>query len=156
MNSQQDLLLETSLALSKVISDAQQNFRNISEEEWSFRAGPDKWSRKEILGHLIDSAANNHLRFVRAQLSEKEFISFSYEQNFFVSSQAYQEYNTKQLTELWISYNNFLAHIIRHVDPSKLNVICRIGNYDPAPLSFIITDYVEHMKHHLKQIITKS
>jgi hypothetical protein len=153
MESNKHLLQETSGRLLQTVDQALKAFSSITEQEWTFRPGPNKWSKKEILGHLIDSAANNQLRFVRAQLAEQEYVSFAYEQNFFVSGQNYQEYDTKQVIQLWNSYNSFLAHVIRNVDPEKLNIICRIGNYDPVPLSFIITDYVDHLKHHLDHIL---
>ena len=41
------------------------------------RTGPDSWSPRQELGHLIDSAANNHIRFVRAA-TEPEFSGPGY------------------------------------------------------------------------------
>jgi hypothetical protein len=140
--------------LLNTIATASTNFKAISETEWSKKEREGKWNRKEVLGHLIDSAANNHLRFVRAQLVEKEYISFSYEQEFFVNSQHYAERHTADLIDLWVSYNKHLAAVIRNVDPTKLTISCIIGNNAPVPLSFIISDYMAHLKHHLGQIIS--
>lgn len=139
--------------LLKDITKASEQFKSISEKEWSNKPAPGKWSKKEILGHLIDSAANNHLRFVRAQLAEGEFVSFSYEQDFFVKSQHYQERPAADLIQLWSSYNRHLSHVIKHIDASKLNISCKIGQYEPVTFSFIISDYVRHLEHHLSQII---
>jgi hypothetical protein len=140
--------------LLKDITNASEQFKGISEKEWSYKPAPGKWSKKEILGHLIDSAANNHLRFVRAQLAEKEFISHSYEQDFFVASQHYQQRSTAELIQLWLAYNHHLSHVIKHIDTSKLNITCKIGTNEPVTLSFIINDYVTHLEHHLSQILS--
>jgi hypothetical protein len=155
MKDHTQLLTDTADRLLSLIREATDTFNTISNQEWEFKSDPKKWSKKEILGHLTDSAANNHLRFVRAQLAETEFVSFAYEQDFFVSHQKYQDYPISQLVSLWYSYNQFLAHVIRNADPLKLTVTCRIGNYEPAPLSFVLTDYVDHLHHHLDEIILK-
>ena len=147
-----DLLKATSEQLLSVIIDAKERFSVISEEDWSRRPAPGKWSKKEILGHLIDSATNNHQRFVRAQLADDTFIGPSYEQDLCVSVQNYQRVSTKDLIDLWFAYNTLLVHVIAHANPLKLSVTCLIGNYDPVSFSFVITDYVDHMIHHLKQI----
>lgn len=147
-----ELLKETSDRLLQVIAEAKDHIIAISESEWSVKVAPEKWSRKEMLGHLVDSAANNHIRFVRAQLADDVFTGDAYEQNFFVTAQKYAEANTQELIQLWYSYNRHLASVIRHINPDKLNVSCHIGPYEPAPLSFVVTDYVTHLEHHLSQI----
>jgi|SRR6185312_276509 len=144
---------EISTDLLKTIDQAAKKFAFISEEQWSKQPSPESWSKKEILGHLIDSAANNHIRFVRAQLAETEFTGLSYEQTFFVSSQQYQQRSSTEIIELWQAYNRHLAHVISHIDTSKLNVICKIGQSEPATLLFIVEDYLAHLKHHLEQIV---
>ena len=140
--------------LLKDITNAAEQFKGISELEWALKPATSQWSKKEILGHLIDSAANNHLRFVRAQLAEEEFVSHAYEQDFFVSSQHYQERSTTDLIQLWLAYNKYLSHVIKHINPAKLNTICKIGSYEPVTLGFIVSDYVTHLEHHLSQILT--
>lgn len=51
----------------------------IDEQIFSEKINPAKWSKKEILGHLIDSATNNHHRFVRVQFETN--LKISYDQN---------------------------------------------------------------------------
>ncbi len=148
-----ELLKETSERLLMVIGEAKDRFNTISESEWSAKTAPEKWSRKEVLGHLIDSAANNHLRFVQAQFAEDIYTGIGYEQNFFVSSQKYTEGNTAELISLWYSYNRHLTNVIRHINPDKLNISCHIGSSEPVLFSFVITDYVSHLEHHLAQIL---
>src|SRR4030095_2595683 len=54
-----------------VVETASQQLRLLQETEVSLKPAPGKWSKKEILGHLIDSATNNHQRFVRTQMTEE-------------------------------------------------------------------------------------
>lgn len=147
-----ELTKRESQRLTEMINKAMQQITSFSSEEWEFREKPGKWSKKEILGHLIDSAANNHLRFVRAQLAETEFISFNYEQDFYVSCQQYQQSKVENLLLLWSAYNLHIAHIMNHIHPEKLNLVCKIGNYEPVSLGFLVKDYVDHLAHHLKQL----
>lgn len=140
--------------LIQALDMALPGLRALSEADWNYKPAPEKWSRLEILGHLIDSAANNHLRFVRAQLAETELVSFAYEQNFFVSAQNYKNYNSFALINFWESYNRHMAWVMANADPAKLNVVCKIGNYEPVSLGFIMNDYVDHLNHHLQAIIT--
>lgn len=149
------MLLETSERLLVLINEARNGFSTISDAAWNERPRADKWSKKEILGHLVDSAANNHIRFLKAQLADDVFIGYIYEQDHFVAAQRYADENIHELIELWYAYNRHLAHVIRNIDPSKLNVECRIGTYDPVSFSFLIADYVDHHQHHLEQILNK-
>jgi hypothetical protein len=144
---------QISIELLKIIDEAFEKFKLIPEKEWSARPSPEQWSKKEVIGHLIDSAANNHIRFVRAQLAQNEFVGLSYEQSFFVSAQQYQQRGHTELIELWLAYNRHLAHVIRHIDSTKFNVLCKIGQNEPVTLLFVVEDYIGHIKHHLKQII---
>jgi hypothetical protein len=109
------------------------------------------WSPKEVLGHLIDSAANNHQRFVRAQQSDA--LTFpGYDQNHWVSSQAYHDADWPHLVALWRHFNLHLADVISRIPPSKYSTPCAIGGSDPVTLEFVIVDYLNHVKHHMAQI----
>lgn len=110
-----------------------------------------KWSRKEILGHLIDSAANNHQRFVRLQIQETLSLP-GYQQPDWVRVQHYQDRPWRDLVELWAVYNRHLAHIMRHADPNALSHVWKAANGD-VDLQFLMTDYLTHLKHHLQQIL---
>jgi len=111
----------------------------------------DHWSRKEILGHLIDSAANNHQRFVRGQL-DRELITPGYAQREWVEIERFNDREWADLIQLWLTYNRHLLHIMSHAAPESLDSTIRIGDNDPASLEFVMIDYVSHMKHHLKQL----
>ena len=125
---------------------------NIPEAEFTSKTTPDKWSRKEILGHLIDSATNNHQRFVRAV--NKVTAQFpTYDQNEWVRIQRYNERPWESLVTLWSACNNHLSHVIEYIPEVAESSPCNIGNEDPVPLDFVIKDYLRHLRHHLKDIL---
>lgn len=124
----------------------------ISEAETSIKPFPTKWSKKEILGHLIDSACNNQQKFVRTMAQPHlEFVGYA--QDFWVEVQNYNEYRWADLTRLWESYNLHIAHIIEHVKEDTLQNTISIEGAGPFTLEFIMKDYVEHQLHHLKAIL---
>ncbi|WP_153796347.1 DinB family protein [Foetidibacter luteolus] len=126
----------------------------LPENELTARPAPGKWSKKEILGHLIDSAANNHQRFVRGQFEQEPQIFYA--QNEWVSFQQYNTASMQQLLALWQAYNRHLAYIISLVPAESLGRQCRGRDGNLYTLSYLIEDYLVHMEHHLKQIITYS
>lgn len=143
---------KTAEELRSTIEAAIIQLRAITEAESQERPAPTKWSKKEIIGHLIDSAANNHQRFVRLQLSDQLSLP-GYEQDGWVSVQHYQNESWEQLVQLWRSYNLHLAHVMADVPEDKLENTCAIGGDAPVTLGFIMTDYVRHLKHHLRQAL---
>jgi hypothetical protein len=142
---------ELSQQLLQLVETAEPRLRKISQPESTKPTLPGGWSRRQVIGHLIDSASNNHQRFVRASLQTS--LDFpGYDQNGNVNVQAPQEADWLLLVSLWSAYNRYLAHIIAHLPDSKLQTVCRIGSGEPVTLAFLATDYVTHMVHHLKQI----
>ncbi|MGA8213772.1 MAG: DinB family protein [Candidatus Sulfotelmatobacter sp.] len=142
---------ELSDRLLRVVDAVETKLRKISEAETTKPILPGGWSRKQVLGHLIDSASNNHQRFVRAALQSS--LDFpAYDQNGNVRVQAPQEADWSLLVSLWAAYNRYLAHIIARLPSAKLETVCRIGSGEPVTLSFLVTDYVTHLLHHLNQI----
>src|SRR6266404_865845 len=109
------------------------------------------WSRKQVLGHLIDSASNNQQRFVRAALQTSLDVP-GYDQDGCVRVQAVGEADWTLLVSLWAGYNRYLAHGIAHQPASKLETLCRIGSDEPVTLRFLAEDYLRHLLHHLGQI----
>jgi hypothetical protein len=109
------------------------------------------WSRKQILGHLIDSAANNHQRFVRAQL-QRDLAIPGYAQEAWVETERFQDREWSDLVQFWLAYNRHLLHLMSHVPQEHLSATIRIGSDAPATLEFVMIDYVRHLKHHLMQI----
>ncbi|MFN0216335.1 MAG: DinB family protein, partial [Saprospiraceae bacterium] len=114
---------------------------------------PGKWSKKEILGHLIDSASNNQHKFVRTIQADKHLEFVGYAQNFWVEAQGYNDENWLEIIALWEYYNRHLAHIIRNTPAEQLENTISIDGSQPFTLRFIMADYGEHLRHHLNQIL---
>ncbi len=123
----------------------------ISDTEASVASAPGHWSRKEIVGHLLDSAANNHHRFVRAQIQD-ELSMPGYAQEAWVATQHYQRCAWNHLLELWTAYNRHLLHLMQQVPEYRLRNPCRIGGDEPVTLEFLMIDYVRHLRHHWDQL----
>ena len=126
--------------------------RQIDEATASKRPTPGKWSKKEILGHLIDSAANNHQRFVRLQLTPRIDLP-GYDGDEWARVQRYQDQPWYEIIELWQAYNAQLSSIIRHVNPEALRHVWHTPDGTDLDLEFIMRDYVVHLRHHLDQIV---
>ncbi len=142
---------ELSEQLRSLVEAAEPGLRQIHESESMRAALAGGWSTKQVLGHLIDSASNNHQRFVRAMLQPSlDFPGYDQEGN--IRVQAVQEADWGVLVSLWAAYNRYLAHLIAHIPPSQLDMKCRIGAQEPVTLGFLASDYLTHLRHHLRQI----
>lgn len=142
---------EISERLQSIITSAEPGLRQITPEESSKPLRAGGWSAREVLGHLIDSASNNHQRFVRACLQDSlEFPS--YDQEGCVRIEAPQEADWPLLISLWADYNRYLAHIIARLPAAKLETTCRIGSEGTMPLRSVVAGYITHLIHHLGQI----
>jgi hypothetical protein len=128
-----------------------ESLQAITESEAATSLVPGRWTRKEELGHLIDSASNNHMRFVRATL-DGTYEGPGYAQNEWVDLHGYRDLPWTMLVEFWRGYNDLLAHVVARIPDEGLNASCRIGGGDPVTLGFVIEDYVRHLRHHLQQI----
>ena len=138
--------------LTELTVELPELLKGISEMKFSIKPSPEKWSKKEILGHLIDSAANNHQRFIRVQFEEESAIR--YNQNQWNALSHYNQKNTEELIRFWTSYNRHLIHIIQHIPEKNLERKCDTGEPSgPVTLQWLINDYVQHMEHHLHQMV---
>lgn len=144
-------MLELSHRLSELVAKTKRDFNALNDSHAAAPAVTGGWSRKQILGHLIDSASNNHQRFVRALLQD-ELRFPSYDQPGCVRVQNYQDLPWAELLGLWSSYNLFLAHVLAGIPPEKLSTPCRIGDYPEMTLQELATDYLTHMQHHIEQL----
>jgi hypothetical protein len=137
--------------LARIVDGAEASLLAISEADSRTPMRPGGWSRKEVIGHLIDSASNNHQRFTRAALQGSlEFPG--YDQEGCVYVEVPREMPWQGLVALWASYNRYLAHIVAHLPEDKLSAECRIGSGDPVTLEFLARDYLRHLLHHLEQV----
>ena len=137
--------------LAELLASAPARLAAISDEAAAYRSGPGRWAPKEILGHLIDSASNNHQRFVRAQLFPR-FDDPGYQQEEWVATQQYVAEPWPDLVNLWLLLNRHLLHLMRRVSAASLETPIAIAGREPIPLSHVMIDYVRHLEHHLAQI----
>lgn len=125
-----------------------------------------KWSNKEILGHLVDSAANNHQRFIRSQFFEN-MIFMGYNQNEWIEVSNYNSFNWDKLVYLWKNYNLLLIHIVENMSGDFLNKLNKkhnidqiglkeVTSFDEITMKDLVIDYFNHMEHHLIQIFKQS
>jgi hypothetical protein len=145
---------ETGNEIRIIVNQASGLLASMESAKVSSRSNPEKWSRKEILGHLIDSAANNHQRFIRASCNAAAFFP-TYSQNDWVRVQQYTKSDWMGLVELWSAYNRHLADVIERLPEEAASAPCNLGKENPATLEFVVKDYLRHMRHHLNQILER-
>jgi hypothetical protein len=137
--------------LTAAVENVRTRFQGLSEQEAGTPLRNGGWSRKQVIGHLIDSASNNHQRFVRLLLEPQVSLP-GYEQAGWVASQQYQDRSWPELLELWAAYNRHLAHLISCVPSAVLSHTCRVGAAEAVTLEFLMRDYVRHLQHHLTSL----
>ena len=123
--------------------------RSVTADEFNFKQSPAKWSKKEILGHLIDSAQNNIRRFIVAQYEDKPKIV--YNQDKWVALTNYQQYNLPDLIQLWWLLNKHICHILKNLPPDMAERESQTE--DLHTIKWLAQDYIKHLKHHLHQIL---
>jgi hypothetical protein len=139
--------------LAAILETTPARLSAISDEDAARRSGPGRWAPKEILGHLIDSAGNNHQRFVRGQISAS-VADPGYDQEEWVAAQHYLTAPWPDLIALWTALNRHLLHVMRNVRESALETPIAIRENPAVPLSHVMIDYVRHLEHHLAQILS--
>ena len=137
--------------IRQIVSSEGARLRLIPEDEASRKPAAEKWCKKEVLGHLVDSAANNHQRFVRALLAE-ELVFPAYVQNDWVNAQGYAGESWENILDLWRAINRHLSHLVDRIPAAKLSTQCLIGTNSPMTLDALIAAYIKHLVHHLAQI----
>jgi hypothetical protein len=145
----------TALQLREIIDNARPRLMHLSIDQVSAKPYDEKWSVKEILGHLLDSASNNHQRIVRMQ-EVPDIGKFVYSQTHWVISQHYRSEPWDDLVNAWYFANRHLAFVIEHVNPTSLTNVCDMGYPKPATLQFVAEDYVRHVQHHIDQIFSNA
>lgn len=139
--------------LSNYIAVVPYHFKNISASELLQRPNPEKWSKKEILGHLVDSAVYNLERFTKIRFVPQPFEIVPYPQNDLVKANDYQHSEINQLLDLWASLNRQILSLWKSYSAKELSFKIDIPYMnEKADLKWWINDYREHMEHHLKQI----
>ncbi|TYA74374.1 DinB family protein [Seonamhaeicola marinus] len=140
--------------LHKLLNLGSKLFSELSLNEVTFKATPKKWSKKEILGHLIDSAINNLQRFTEIQFEPKPYTIKPYNQNGLVIANDYQNSELSELVNIWLALNHRISKLMALQTKATLNYEITLGDGTISDLKFLMDDYVDHMEHHIKQIQT--
>ena len=140
----------TILNLEKIIHNYARRLAAMPEPVYEAKPKPDKWSKKEILGHLVDSAQNNIRRFIVAQYEDGPTIGYA--QDAWVACSGYQAYPTEDLVTLWTLLNRHIVIILRQMSPEAAQRMCSMGG-QPQNLEWVAADYCNHLLHHLHQIL---
>ena len=129
-------------------------YYQFTSNELLDKSAPGKWSRQEILGHLIDSAINNLQRFNLIQFMPQPYMVYGYRQNELVTVNNYQQLPLEHLLGLWCSLNRQIIYAVENIPAEKLqySVQPQPGNGEIKTLAWLIVDYVDHMEHHWKQV----
>jgi len=154
--------MTTADRLRRALDAAVPRLLAIADAAAARRPAPGKWSPKEVIGHLVDSASNNHQRFVRARFGP-DLVFPGYAQDEWVAAQRYAEAPWRELVELWRAFNLHMARVIETTPPDvadrprarhNLHEIGwnKVAATEPATLAGLMADYVAHLEHHLRQI----
>jgi len=151
--------------LAEAVERATPRLLALSDAAASTPRAAGKWSPKQVIGHLIDSASNNHGRFVRAQLAD-DLVFSGYEQERWVDAQRYDDAPWADLVALWRGLNLHIAHVMANTPDDVARAPRATHNLDviafrtvpadqPATLAYFMDDYVDHLQHHLAQIFPR-
>lgn len=143
--------MESLEVLRELIARLPERLRTMPADKVETKPAPNSWSGKEELGHLLDSADNNHQRIVRTQLEDKPAMP-GYGADEWVKLHRYQQREWVTLIELWVVLNQQLLVAAEAVPASGWSRTCTIANGAPVTLQFVFDDYIRHLKHHLQHI----
>ena len=142
--------------LQSLINEYSIKFNAINEADFSHKPQPTKWSKKEVVGHLIDSAQNNLRRFIVAQYEPQPKIV--YDQDFWVNANGYQQMRKEDVISLWKLINERICSVLGYMPETNFKKESDTGKTEVQlhTLNWLAEDYVKHMKHHLNQVIPGS
>jgi len=135
--------------LEATLTDRLPQLLAIPEDVYSAKPNPAKWSKKEILGHLVDSAQANIRRFVVAQYESQPYIV--YNQDKWVTASGYQQWPVEDIIRLWFLLNKQICEILKNMSPDAAQRICLTES--PHKLEWLAADYIRHLQHHLHVIL---
>jgi len=137
--------------LETLVNEYTPLMKTMNEDELSRKPAPNKWSKKEIIGHLIDSALSNSRRFIVAQYEENPQIIYA--QDIWVAASAYQSYDTNDLIQLWALINKHICHILENTPEHLWSRTCMTGEIHT--IEWLAKDYVKHLKHHMHVVLDR-
>jgi hypothetical protein len=139
----------TAKELEALVNEYTPLMQAISEKDLAAKPAPNKWSKKEIIGHLIDSALTNSRRFIVAQYEENPKIVYA--QDIWVKTSAYQSYDPNDLIQLWALINKHICHILENTPAHLWNRTCMTE--EPHTIEWLAEDYIRHLKHHMHVVL---
>ena len=142
---------ETASQLRNIVIEYTSLLQQADEKSYLFKVSANKWSKKEILGHLVDSAQNNISRFIVAQYEDVPKIV--YNQDSWVAISDYQNYPIGDLITLWRLLNNHAAIILSNTDREASQKKCDTNGAETHSIEWLANDYIKHLLHHLHQIL---
>ena len=137
------------LQLKSIIDEHLAALQRVPENEMVYKSSPSKWSKKEILGHMVDSAQNNIRRFIVAQYEENPKIG--YNQDKWVVLADYQHYNSTDLINLWYLLNKHVAVILKNISAEMAKRKCQTEELHT--IEWLAQDYIKHLLHHVHQVL---
>ena len=151
------MVKQTAAELRLIINTYSTAFTALQEEDFGAKPYLEKWSKKEIVGHLIDSAQNNLRRFIVGQY-EPQPPNIVYDQNFWVNANQYQNMTSMDVIVMWMLVNFRICEVLENMPEANYSKQCNTGKGEPQlySLEWLAADYVKHMKHHINQIIPGS
>lgn len=141
-------MVENAEQLLKMVRAFYQKYKSLPEEITKIRLSDDRWSLREIVGHLIDSASNNHQRFIRMQL-ERECSFPDYNKDEWLQTSFYNGIDFKELLRMLKSYNQLIAHLIAQVSEMTFDHIWN-KPWDQKEPEITLKDLIEHYIHHFQ------
>lgn len=147
-------MTETTKRLDELLKSGATYLASASDSDLKHRRAPGKWSKQEILGHLIDSGINNLQRFTEIESDEKPFKIRKYKQDELVLANDYQNAAIDELLPFWLALNRRIEKVMNLQTDTSLQASIELPNGQISDLRFLMVDYVDHLEYHLKQIIT--
>jgi hypothetical protein len=137
--------------LKMLIDDYLPGLNSLNEQEITTKPSPAKWSKKEVIGHLIDSAQNNIRRFIVAGYEANPTIV--YKQDKWVAINNYQQWDPKELVQLWYLLNRQMVYVLKNIPGDAGQRICNTGT--SYPIECLAQDYIKHLKHHMHPVLNR-
>jgi hypothetical protein len=139
--------------IQKILEDVPLKIVQFSEKDLTFKISPEKWSKKEIFGHLIDSALHNLQRLLYAQIEPQPYLIKSYPQDELVKVNQYQQQSIGKVLDLWKQLNQQIIWVLQNISLENSNLIFELKGGELWTLrDWFEKDYVPHLEHHIKQI----
>jgi len=143
-----DLALEFRSTLNALGAELSALPSKLADKPW--REGG--WTRRQIVGHLLDSATNNRQRFVRASI-DGSYVGPGYQQEPWVAAHGYAEQNWETLVRWWLVEHEILVAVVDHIPEERLEAPCVLRGEAPVTLRFVIADYLRHQRWHFQQLM---